>query len=100
MGALFLSYEQAPNRLQCDIPERARISLRSSALERPALTCGDGIASIGETTGVGLEVMGGDGARDGRKGGTRDGVREEDAKVWRNRTESYLRDSTGCVQAQ
>ena len=67
--------------MQYDIPERVRISLRSSALDRPALTGGGGIASIGETTGVCLEVMGGDGARDGRKGGTSGGVRVEVAKV-------------------
>jgi hypothetical protein len=67
--------------LQSDIPERVRISLRSSALDRPVLTCGGGIASIGETAGVCLEVIGGDGARDGRKGGTRGGVRVEVAKV-------------------
>ncbi len=66
---------------KCAIPERARISLRSSALDRPGLNRGGGIVSIGETAGVRLEVMGGDGARDGRKGGTRSGVRVEDAKV-------------------
>lgn len=67
--------------MQCAIPERERISLRSSALDRPVLTRGCGIVSIGETAGVCLEVMGGDGARDGRKGGARRGVRVEVARV-------------------
>jgi len=81
VGILFLDNEQAPNRLQCVLPERARISLRSSALDRPVFNRGNDLASIGEPAGVCLEVMGGDGSRVGRKGGTWSGVRAEDAKV-------------------
>jgi hypothetical protein len=41
--------------------------------------------------------MGGDGAREGRKEGVNRGVRVEDAREWRNKMESYLRDRTGCA---
>jgi hypothetical protein len=55
---------------------------------------------MGEIAGVCLDEMGGDGAREGRKEGVRRGVRVEDAREWRNRMESYLRDSTGCTYVQ
>jgi len=80
------------------IPDRARTSRKSSALDFPFLSgCGD-VPSIGETTGVCLEVMGGDGAREGSKEGARRGVFVvEDANECRNKTDSYLRNRTGCT---
>jgi len=79
------------------IPDRARTSRKSSALDFPFLSGGD-VPSIGETTGVCLEVMGGDGAREGSKEGTRRGVfAVEDANVCRNKSDSYLRDRMGCT---
>ena len=48
-------------------------------------------------SGVCLEAMGGDGARDGSKEGARRGVFVEDANECRNKTDSYLLDRTGCI---
>lgn len=81
------------------IPDRARTSRKSSAFDFPFLSdcggCGD-VPSTGETTGVCLEVMGGDGAREGSKEGAMRGVFVvEDANVCRNKIDSYLRDRTG-----
>lgn len=83
------------------IPDRARTSRKSSALDFPFLSgwggCGD-VPSIGEMTGVCLEVMGGDGAREGSREGARRGVFVvEDANECRNKTDSYLRNRMGCT---
>jgi hypothetical protein len=84
------------------IPDRARTSRKSSALDFPFLSGlgGGDVASIGETAGVCLEVIGGDGAREGSKEGARRGVRVEDANECRNKTDSYLRDRTGYTYFQ
>jgi hypothetical protein len=45
-------------------------------------------------------VIGGDGAREGSKEGASRGVCVEDAKVCKNKSDSYLRDRMGCTNVE
>ena len=78
----------------CNGPRLARYSFRISALVFPLGAVADVVREIGDGA---ADVLGAGGgrAREGRKVGVLDG-RGDEARVWRNSSEAYFLDNTGC----